>query len=280
MKVSLKSIAIILITMMLIAVLPTTVKATYSATVSIQPDKKEVKPGDTVTLVIVLKDIEDVGTGILDMLGKIEYDSNFFEDDIQVDSGATWMMGKDNLFMIGAAAPVTQSGKRFAGITMKVKENATGTSAIKFTELITSSGDGEAVSPNVTLTFTVDKNNQDKPVNPDDDEDPTTPNDKEDPATPSDKNDPTTPDNKEEEKPTISDEEQKPGIQNNTVNTNKSEIQNNTKVNNTIISTNITNSSSQTLPKAGIETKIFAMITIAAIIGTGSYILYRRYRKI
>ena len=57
MKTKLKTILVLLVAVMVIGVLSTTVKAEYSAEVKMTPDKTEVKPGDTVTVVVELVNI-------------------------------------------------------------------------------------------------------------------------------------------------------------------------------------------------------------------------------
>ena len=152
MKTKLKMILIILMAIMLITVFTTSVKAEYSATVTMVPDKTEVNPGDTVSVVVNLEDVVDAGTGASEMAGYVEYDSNFIES-ISSTQG-TWTTNPETGMFLLSGNILTEDGQ-FAILQFKVSENATGTSSVTFTQIITSDGTAEPTSPDITLTFTV-----------------------------------------------------------------------------------------------------------------------------
>lgn len=160
MKTSIKTILLLImfIVSITLILLPTSVNATYSAKIAIEPSKTEVTPGETIDLVVKMNDIQDAGTGILEMMGEVEYDTNFFDGGI---TGAAFMQGKDKLFTISSNTPITESGSVFATVQIKVKSNATGSGYIKFTNLVSSTGE-EATSSDITLNFTV-KNSSNPP---------------------------------------------------------------------------------------------------------------------
>lgn len=160
MKTGIKTLSLLIMFIILITLilLPTSVNATYSAKIAIEPSKTEVSPGETIDLVVKMNNIQDAGTGILEMMGEVEYDTNFFDGGI---TGAAFMQGKDKLFTISSNTPITESGSVFATVQIKVKSNATGSGYIKFTNLVSSTGD-EATSPDITLNFTV-KNSSNPP---------------------------------------------------------------------------------------------------------------------
>ena len=79
MKTKLRIVLILLIIVMLITAFTTSVRAEYSAEVTMTPDKTEVNPGDTVTVVVDLVNVVDAGTGASEMGGTVEYDTNFIE---------------------------------------------------------------------------------------------------------------------------------------------------------------------------------------------------------
>ena len=153
MKTRLKAILIILMAVMLITAFTTSVKAEYSAEVEMTPDKTEVNPGDTVTVIVNLVNVVDAGTGASEMAGNVEYDTNFIES-ISSTQG-TWMMNPETGMFLLSGNILTQDGQ-FAVLQFKISENATGSSSVTFTNLITADGSGsEPSSPDITLTFTV-----------------------------------------------------------------------------------------------------------------------------
>lgn len=249
MKTNFKTVLILLILAMVVTLLPTTVRAEYSATVSITPDKTKVQPGDTVNLVVELKDIVDAGTGVTDMQGKMEYDKTFFES-ITATQGSYTANEETNTFILGTGTPITEEGEQFAVLQLKVSSKATGTSRINFTELITSNGEAEPSSPAITLDFEVEEEGNNGAN--------TTPSEN---TTPSNN---TTPENTT-----------KPG--NNIILGN-----NTTKGNNTIQNNNITaNTAKQNvLPKAGTEKEMLVGIVVLIGIGIASYVAYKKYQKV
>ena len=244
MKTKLKTILVLLVAVMVIGVLSTTVKAEYSAEVKMTPDKTEVKPGDTVTVVVELVNIVDAGTGASDMGGKVEYDTNFIES-ISSTQG-TWDSANGKFLLSGNI--LTEDGQ-FAVLQFKISENATGSSSIKFTEIQTANGSGaEPYSPDITLTFTVA--NTEEPEEPEEPEQPGE----------GDKNETGTKDNTT-------------GGNGTTGGTNTSK--------NTIRGNSTGNVTAPTkLPNAGIGTGIFVAAVVLVAVIVGSYVLYKRYQKI
>ena len=255
MKTTLKAIFIILMAVMLITVFTTSAKAEYSAEVTMTPDKTEVNPGDTVTVVVNLVNVVDAGTGASEMAGNVEYDTNFIES-ISSTQG-TWMTNPETGMFLLSGNILTEDGQ-FAVLQFKISENATGSSSVTFTELITADGSGvEPSSPDITLTFTVA--NTEEPGGDDN----TTGNDNT-----------TGDDNTVGDDNTTGDDNTAGG--NNTAgggntNTNRNSIRGNS-------TSNVT--APTRLPNAGIGTGIFiaAVVLVAVIIG--SYVLYKRYQKI
>ena len=169
MKTKLKIMLIMLMIIMLITVFTTSVKAEYSAIVTMTPDKTEVNPGDTISVVVNLEDVVDAGTGASEMAGYVEYDSNFIES-ISSTQG-TWATNPETGMFLLSGNILTEDGQ-FAVLQFKVSENATGSSSVTFTQIITSDGTAEPSSPDITLTFTVadpeDPSNPEDPNNPED----------------------------------------------------------------------------------------------------------------
>jgi len=109
--------------------------AQLQATIEISTNVTEVSVGDQVTFTLVTRDIENaVDNGkIYAIGGKIVYDTNFFE--LGTTNGIT--LGDTGLF--NSTNAVTEGGTN-GTITLKVKEGATGSATITFTDLTASDG--------------------------------------------------------------------------------------------------------------------------------------------
>ena len=295
MKTKLKIMLIALMVIMLITVFTTSVKAEYSAIVTMTPDKTEVNPGDTISVVVNLEDVVDAGTGASEMAGYVEYDSNFIES-ISSTQG-TWATNPETGMFLLSGNILTEDGQ-FAVLQFKVSENATGSSSVTFTQIITSDGTAEPSSPDITLTFTVadpedpsnpeDPNNPEDPSNPEDPNNPEDPSDPEDPSNPEDPSDPEDPNNPSDpEDPSNPEDPSDPEDPNNP----EEPGEDNTAGGNNIIggNTNINsirgnstgNVATQTkLPYAGTGTGMIIAGVILVVIIIGSYVLYKRYQKI
>lgn len=242
MKTNLKIILVLLISIMMICMLATTVKAEYSASVRITPDKTEVRPGDTINLTIEFYDMVDVNdTGANSMEGVVQYDTAFFDSIGGTGCELNPQTGKFNIL----GTTLTEDGV-FATLQLKVSENATGTATVTFTDIITSDGGegeelSEAPSADITLTFTV----------ADDEEQPEDPNDGND-------------DEQDQENATDPENSVDP---NNSVDSNG---RNNTNSNGV---------SSRRLPNAGVGTGILIAVIALAVVSIGSYVLYKKYQK-
>mgnify|MGYP005796925329 CR=1 FL=1 len=250
MKTKLKTILIILIMIMMIVMLSTTVKAVYSATIEMVPDKTNVKPGDTVSIAINLVDLTDsVGTDVME--GNVEYDENFFEG-ITASSGS-WMNNGPafNLITSSSGAGLTQDGE-FAVLQLKVKENATGSSTVRFTGVSVTDGTGVSELQNITLTFTV--------------------SDEEDPQNPEEPGD----SNKVDPNGTQggnNDDNNNNGVRNNGINSIRGNSSNGA-------GSSSGGTSKSQLPKAGLGKGIIIGAGILILITAGSYFLYKKYQKI
>ncbi len=240
MKTKLK-IMLVLLVMALIIAVATNVKAEYSAKVTMAPDKTEVKPGDTVTVVVNLVNVVDAGTGASDMGGNVEYDTNFIES-ISSTQG-TWDSANGKFLLSGNI--LTGDGQ-FAVLQFKISKNATGSSTIKFTNIQTANGSGaEPYSPDITLRFTVLES--------------------EGPG----ENDNTTGNNN-----TIGDDNTT--SDDNTVGNNNT-IGGGNSTTNSIKGNVVTQTK---LPNAGLGTGVFIIAIILVGVTIGSYVLYRKYQKI
>lgn len=246
MKTKLKTIFFILIMIMVLGMLSTTVKAAYATTVEMKPDKTEVQPGDTVSIAINLVDVTDsVGTDVLE--GNVEYDETFF-DKITASSGS-WMNNGSafNLITSASGAGLTQDGE-FAVLQLKVSENATGSSKVNFTKIMTTDGTGKSEPQDISLTFTVsDEGESENPEKPND----VNPNGTQGGNNNDDNNN---------------------GVKNNGINSIKGNSSNGAGSSG--------GTSKSELPKAGLGKGIMIGAGILIVITAGSYFLYKKYQKI
>lgn len=109
--------------------------AQLEATIEISTNVTEVSVGDQVTFTLVTRDIANaVDNGkIYAIGGKIVYDTNFFE--LDTTNGIT--LGDTGLF--NSTNAVTEGGTN-GTITLKVKDGATGSATVTFTDLTASDG--------------------------------------------------------------------------------------------------------------------------------------------
>lgn len=131
--------------------------AQLQAKIEITPNVTKVSAGDKVTFTFVTKNIVNSETGkIYSIGGKIVYDTNFFE--LDTTSGIT--LGRTGLFN---STNVVSEGGTNGTITLKVKDNATGSGDVEFSELVASDGRledmetlGAATTSNQKFTITID----------------------------------------------------------------------------------------------------------------------------
>ena len=267
MNSKIKKMVVFIVAILAISIIPTMSKAAYSAKMDIVPDKTSVKPGDTINVVINLKDVKEAGTGVGAIAGILNYDSKFFSS-VKMDgveaANSNWYVPSTQKFSITASNPLTKDGE-FKTLQFTVSDTAVGSSKVEFKDLISSGGgtqddptlEIESKSDDVTLTFTVssddnnDNNNGDNNNNNGDSD-----NGKDENTTPDeDKTNPST-----------------------TGNTPKNDGGSSTKQISGTGSTGVT--SKTQLPKAGIKKGIGIAGGILVVVIVGSYVLYKRYPKV
>lgn len=145
--------------------------AQLGAKIEVSTNVTEVSVGDKVTFTLVTRDIANaVDNGkIYAIGGKIAYDTNFFE----VDGTNGITLGDTGLF--NSTNAVTEGGTN-GTITLKVKEGATGSSKVTFTELTASDGRledmetlGTATTGNQDFTISLKTEQKPEPTPPADD---------------------------------------------------------------------------------------------------------------
>ena len=241
MKTKLKSIVVIFITIMIIGMLPTIVKAEYSAKVTMTPNETEIKPGDTINIVIDLKDVVEAGTGVNEMEGTIEYDPEFFGS-ITALQGSLTINETNGMFTLGGNL-LTEDGQ-FAILQLKVSEEATESTTVRFTNIKTANGsNSEPTSPDISLQFKIAEENK-------------------------------TNSNSINNIANITNTEKNNASSKNTTDTASTTSTNSIKGDTTNTATSISR-----LPKAGIKTGMIIAVVILIVLIAGSYILYK-YPKI
>ena len=245
MKVKAKTLIVILTSMILVlGVLTSTVKAAHSAKIEMVPEQTEVRPGETIEVVVNLTGVENAvdaegnPDGINFLGGDVEYDENFFDDIGVGEIGPNGFLLESD-----EGAGLTEDGQ-FTVIEFKVSDTATGTSTVKFTRLSTANATDETTSEDITLTFTV--SDEEEPENPEE------PNGVDPNGTQGGNND-----------------DDNNGVRNNSIRGNSS---------NGAGSSGGTSKSK--LPDAGWGKGIIIGAAILIVITAGSYFLYKKYQKI
>lgn len=258
MNSKIKKMVVFIVAILAISIIPTMSKAAYSAKMDIVPDKTSVKPGNTINVVINLKDVKEAGTGVGAIAGILNYDSKFFSS-VKMDgveaANSNWYVPSTQKFSITASNPLTKDGE-FKTLQFTVSDTAVGSSKVEFKDLISSGGgtqddptlEIESKSDDVTLTFTVssDDNNNNGDSDNGKDENTTPDEDKTNPST--------------------------------TGNTPKNDGGLSTKQISGTGSTGVT--SKTQLPKAGLKKGIVIAGGILLVVIVGSYVLYKRYPKV
>ena len=247
MKMKSKTLLIILISMVLVlGMLTTTVKAAYSAKIQMVPEKTTVQPGDTIKVVVNLANIQgieptynedgQVENGINSIAGKVEYDKNFFED---IGVGE---IGPDGFTLDSDEGEGLVKDGQFTVMELKISDTASGSSTVRFYDLVTTNGLDEPKSDDISLTFTVS-----------DEEEPEDPNGTGGNGTQGGNND----DN---------------GVRNNGINSIRGNSSNGAGSSG--------GTSKSKLPDAGLGKGIIIGAVVLIVITGGSYFLYKKYQKI
>lgn len=106
------------------------------ATIEITANKTSVVEGDEVEFTFTIKDLKNAkDDSIAAIEGKVEYNTDFFEFVSTTFSTGGQSGEKFNVTKVG------KEGEVYAKLVLKVKENASGTGDVKFTELMASDGD-------------------------------------------------------------------------------------------------------------------------------------------
>ena len=115
----------------------------YSPTIDITASTTEVSAGDKVVFTFALKNIanaKDNSIGAIE--GVVTYDTNFYELVTGV-TNTTFTAGGESGEKFNVLCGGAKEGETVAILTLKVKDNPTGSGIVKFTDLAASDGDVE-----------------------------------------------------------------------------------------------------------------------------------------
>lgn len=133
-------ISIFTIILMSVAMMSSVYAAQLETTIDITPSVTEVSAGDNVVFTFVIKNVVNAQDNSIGAIaGKVTYDTNFFEL-VKGVQNTTFTEGGES----GAAFNVlatAKEGETIAILTLKVKDNPTGSGVVNFTELEASDGD-------------------------------------------------------------------------------------------------------------------------------------------
>lgn len=171
-----KTISIVTIVMMLLAIITSNVYAAgQTFAISLSADNKEVNQSGEVTLILNVKDFENMTDGLMGYTAKIEYDTSFFETLTQESFSAkgTWSVPTfnpiTNLLTADSATGVKTNSDVFT-VKFKVKENALigASTTISIKDFTAAEGDAEIKAKevaSVSLTVKAKDNQQEQPEN-------------------------------------------------------------------------------------------------------------------
>lgn len=141
--------------------------ASLTATVEVEPSVTEVNAGDEIVFNFKVTNIANAAQGTLSAAGgKITYDQNFFETIKESDCSGTLNVANGQFNFTFS----TSSDKDIGTIKLKVKQNATGSGDVVFSELAASDGDDMVETADKQIKISIKTN--ENPPNVEEPEDP------------------------------------------------------------------------------------------------------------
>lgn len=164
-----KIIVTLIIAIMLLVSIALPVKAaSYPFTFSVNPEKVNAKPGDTITVDLGMADIDQTGDGINAIQGDISYDENIFENVEIVTAGNNWSVSLNQSadsslkgrFVINNMSN-QKSTQVVAKLKAKIKSGVTASTAtIDLKNVFSSYGTTETAKTNKTVTVNIQTSSQ------------------------------------------------------------------------------------------------------------------------
>lgn len=164
-----KIIVTLIIAIMLLVSIALPVKAaSYTFTFSVNPEKVNAKPGDTITVDLGMADIDQTGDGINAIQGDISYDENIFENVEIVTAGNNWSVSLNqsaDSSLKGRFVINNMSNQKntqvVAKLKAKIKSGVTASTAtIDLKNVFSSYGTTETAKTNKTVTVNIQKSSQ------------------------------------------------------------------------------------------------------------------------
>ncbi len=237
----------------------------YTCTLTVEPDKTQIKAGETVTLSVKVSDI-NAGNGIAIFNTIFEYDSNVFDLKAQADSNGNWTSTvlENSITFTKANYEATSENQEIGKIVLTAKDDATlGKQTVTLTKNEFSDSKTFSVE-DVSTTIEIVENTEepDNPEEPGDNENTTGGNNTNTPSGGNNTNTPTGGNNTNT--PSGGNNTGKPSGGNSSVNYSNSGIVNSGK-------------SENSLPKTGtLQNLLIGGIVVAIVISVGFYIKYKR----
>ena len=238
--------------------------ATNSLTITLTPDKTEIKAGETVTVLVKVTNIQ--GEGIVAFNANVNYDSDVFECTANGDDNGTWIkqgfMGS-NLTTTRADLEASTENQTVAKLTYKAKSNATiGEQTISLSKIdFTTENDSYNVQDISTKVKIVGESTPEADEPGDDNSGNENPGEDNDPVE--------TPDNTTGGTGT---EQQGQGS------TTTGASDKNTTTKNTTITSDNTTTKTSSLPKTGKSAITLVIISILSIVSVFAYKKYKMYK--
>ena len=169
-----KKILVSFLTILLISVvmMGTVYAAQLETTIDITANVSEVSEGDKVVFTFALKNVanaKDDSIGAIE--GTVTYDTNFFEL-VKGATNTSFTAGGESGEKFNVLCGGAKDGETVAILTLKVKDNPTGSGIVKFTDLAASDGDVErgdeaiAKTPDKSIEIKLRSTEPTEPENP------------------------------------------------------------------------------------------------------------------
>lgn len=243
----------------------------YTCTLTVKPDKTQIKAGESVTLSVNVSDI-DAGDGIAIFNTTLEYDANIFDLKAQSDSAGNWTSTvlENSITFTKANYEATSEDQEIGKVILTAKQDATlGEKTIAFTKNEFSNTSTFSVADVSTTIEIVEDTGDDNPDDPNNPDDPSNPGDDNNPNDPDDNNNTVGGNNNtssggNNNTPSGGNNTGKPSGGSNSVNYSSSGVVNSGK-------------SDNILPKTGtLQNCLISAIVIAVMVAICFYIKYRR----
>lgn len=136
-------ISLLIIILLSIFMVGTVYAAQLETTIDITSNVTEVDAGDKVVFTFALKNVKNAKDNSIGAIeGVVTYDTNFFELVTGV-TNTTFSAGGESGEKFNVLCGDAKEGDTIAILTLKVKDNPTGSGVVKFTDLAASDGDTE-----------------------------------------------------------------------------------------------------------------------------------------